>query len=60
LPARVLALSSDRDPAQVLVRLQMGTHLLLARVTRRSAAQLGLAAGTDLYAQIKSVALMEQ
>jgi molybdate transport system ATP-binding protein len=60
LPATVLELSADRDPAQVLVRLQMGPHLLLARVTRRSAAQLRLAPGTDLYAQIKSVALMEQ
>jgi molybdopterin-binding protein len=59
LPAKVLDLSGDRDPAQVLVRLEVGAHPLLARITRRSAAQLGIAPGTMLYAQIKSVALME-
>jgi molybdate transport system ATP-binding protein len=38
----------------------VGAHPLLARITRRSAAQLAIATGTKLYAQIKSVALMEQ
>lgn len=42
------------------MRLRAGAHPLLARITRRSAAQLGIATGTKLYAQIKSVALMEQ
>jgi molybdate transport system ATP-binding protein len=58
LPARALDLHADGDPAQVLVRLQAGEDVLLARITRRSAVQLGLAAGTVVYAQIKSVALM--
>ena len=59
LPATVLELCADGDPAQALVRLQVGEDLMLARVTRRSAVQLELAAGARLYVQIKSVALME-
>ena len=59
LPAEVLDLSSDRDPAQMLVRLDVGSQSVLARVTRLSVAQLGIAPGAQLYAQIKSVALMD-
>jgi molybdate transport system ATP-binding protein len=51
--------SDDRDPAQTLVRLELATEPLLARITRRSAVQLGIAPGMLLYAQVKSVALME-
>ena len=58
LPAKVLDLRDDHDPAQTLVRLEAGTEPLLARITRRSAVQLGIVPGTLLYAQIKSVALM--
>jgi molybdate transport system ATP-binding protein len=60
LAARVVELSADRDPAQVLVKLEVGTNAILARVTRRSVAQLGIAPGCSLYAQIKSVALMQR
>ena len=60
LAARVVELSAERDPAQVLVKLEVATNAILARVTRRSAAQLGIAPGCNLYAQIKSVALMER
>lgn len=59
LPATVLALSAERDPAQVLVRLQLGSEPLLARITQRSAVQLGLAPGMQVYAQVKSAALMD-
>jgi molybdate transport system ATP-binding protein len=59
LPAKVLAVSDDRDPAQTLVRLELATEPLLARITRRSAVQLGIAPGMLLYAQVKGVALME-
>lgn len=58
LPGTVLDLRSEHDPAQMLVRVQVGTDVLLARVTRRSAVQLGIAEGMAVYAQIKSVALM--
>ncbi|HTW75658.1 MAG TPA: molybdenum ABC transporter ATP-binding protein [Steroidobacteraceae bacterium] len=60
LPGTVLDVRADSDPAQMIVRVQIGADVLLARLTRRSAVQLGIAAGTALYAQIKSVALMER
>jgi molybdate transport system ATP-binding protein len=59
LAAQVLELSADRDAAQVLVKLQVGANALLARVTRRAVAQLEIVPGCSLYAQIKSVALMD-
>ena len=58
LPAQVVEVSDDRDPAQRLVKLDIGGRPLLARITRRSEQQLGILPGTRLYAQIKSVALM--
>ncbi|HTT04985.1 MAG TPA: molybdenum ABC transporter ATP-binding protein [Steroidobacteraceae bacterium] len=59
LPAMLVDLTPEADPAQTLVRLRIGEQLLLARITRRSAEQLALAPGMALYAQIKSVALMD-
>ena len=59
LPATVLELRPDHDPAQVTVRISAGSARLLARITRRSAEQLGVVPGLALYAQIKTVALME-
>jgi molybdate transport system ATP-binding protein len=59
LPGRVLDVSEDRDPAQQLIRVDVGGKPLLARITTRSVQQLRIAAGTSLYAQIKSVALMD-
>jgi molybdate transport system ATP-binding protein len=60
VPARVVDLSDGADPAQTLVRLEAGGEPLLARITRRSAAELNLIPGTQLYAQVKGVALMAQ
>jgi len=59
LPARVVDVTVDRDPAQRLIRLQVGDKPLLARITLRSVQQLSIAPGLQLYVQIKSVALME-
>jgi molybdate transport system ATP-binding protein len=59
LPGWVLDVSEDRDPAQQLIRVDVGGKPLLARITTRSVQQLQIAAGTNLYAQIKSVALMD-
>lgn len=59
LPATVGAISDDRDPAQVLVRLDVGGEVLLARLTRRAVAQLELTPGMPVYAQVKSVALAD-
>jgi molybdate transport system ATP-binding protein len=58
LPGRVMDVTEDRDPAQRLVRIDVGGRPLLARITLRSVAQLAIAPGLALYAQVKSVALM--
>lgn len=59
LPGRVIDVTEDRDPAQRLVRIDVGGRPLLARITGRSVAQLGIVPGLALYAQVKSVALMD-
>ena len=59
LPGRVLDITADRDPAQRLVRVDVGGKTVLARITQRSAFQLAIAPGLPLYLQIKSVALMD-
>ena len=59
LPCRVMDVTDDRDPAQRLVRIDVGGRPLLARITQRSVVQLAIAPGLALYAQIKSVALMD-
>ena len=58
LAGRVIDVTDDRDPAQRLVRIDVGGRPLLARITQRSVAQLAIASGIALYAQVKSVALM--
>jgi molybdate transport system ATP-binding protein len=56
--ATVTALGDDAHPALCLVRLDAGGAPLLARLTRRSAATLGLTPGMAVWAQIKAVALI--
>ena len=46
------------DGARVLLRLALGSQYLLARITRKSASELQLQPGDQLFAQIKSAALM--
>jgi molybdate transport system ATP-binding protein len=53
------ALGEDEHPGLALVRVHVGESLILARVTKRSAATLGIAPGQRLWVQVKSVALME-
>lgn len=57
IPVQVDALSPS-GPAQVMVRLRADEVLLLARVTRKSEAALGLHVGQTLFAQVKSVSLV--
>ena len=59
LPGRVDAVGDDEHPSATLVRVQVGQAMLLARLTRRSAAALGIAVGQTLWVQVKSVALLE-
>lgn len=49
----------DEGADKVIVRMRVGeSQRLLARITRRSRDQLGLAEGMCVFAQVKSVALM--
>ncbi len=59
LPVTVAELERSGD-TRVLLRLALGDQYLLARITRRSAAQLALAPGDALYAQVKSAALLSE
>jgi molybdate transport system ATP-binding protein len=56
-PATVEELIAEGN-AQVMVRLKAGGVPMLARVTRKSASLLDLKPGKELYAQVKSVALL--
>ncbi|WP_295400720.1 molybdenum ABC transporter ATP-binding protein [uncultured Thiocystis sp.] len=59
LPGQVDAIADDEHPGLTLVRVRVGESVLLARLTKRSAAALGVAPGQSLWVQVKSVALME-
>ena len=59
LPVTVEALGPDSHPAQVLLRLKAGDCRLLASVTRRALDALGIGPGAEVWAQIKSVALLK-
>ena len=53
------AVGDDGHPGLALVRVRVGDAMLLARLTKRSAASLGVVPGRTLWVQMKSVALME-
>lgn len=59
LQGRVDAVADDEHPGLALVRVRVGATKLLARLTRRAVASLGVAPGQELWVQVKSVALME-
>ena len=49
----------DEGAGRVNLRLSVGSgQMLLSRITRRSCDQLGLASGMEVFAQVKSVALI--
>lgn len=49
----------DAHPSQALVRIRCGESILLARVTQRAISLLNLRAGSHIWAQVKSVAVIE-
>jgi molybdate transport system ATP-binding protein len=63
LPGTVESLAGDEHPGLLLVRVKVedgrGISHLVARLTRRSADQLGIAPGLSVRVQVKSVALLE-
>lgn len=58
LAATVTAIEAQ-PPGRALVRLDVGGHALLARLTRKSLDQLGIETGQKIFAQVKSVALVD-
>lgn len=50
----------ESSTASVLVKLRRNNQFLLARITRKSLNLLGLGPGQQVYAQIKSVALLNE
>jgi molybdate transport system ATP-binding protein len=59
LPATVVAFGQTDTPGHVLVQLSLRDGSpLLARITERSRRQLGIARGSNLWAQVKAVALL--
>ena len=59
MPCRIDSIAPCLHPSQVLVRLRCGSCVLLARITRRACVELGLQAGDAVWAQVKSVALVQ-
>ena len=59
LHGRVDAIADDEHPGLALVRVRVGQSMLVARLTKRSAAAIGVAAGREVWLQVKSVALLE-
>lgn len=58
LPAEVVEMGNEAHPAQMLVKLKIGKVPLLSRITQRSVQTLNLAPGSQVFAQIKAVALI--
>ncbi|MGQ5521783.1 molybdenum ABC transporter ATP-binding protein [Chitinimonas sp. PSY-7] len=58
LPATVRSIHPASHAAHVLITLDVGSSQMLARITRYSLDKLGIAPGTQVWAQIKSVALL--
>ncbi len=57
--AVVDSVAGDAHPSQVLVRLLCDESVLLARITRRAWHMLGLRPGQPVWAQVKSVAIVQ-
>lgn len=58
LPAVVAAIAPTDTPGQVLVQMRVGASALLARITERSRRELEIGPGSQLWAQVKAVALL--
>lgn len=59
LSCEIESINADVHPSQALVRLRCGDAILIARITRRAVATLRLVPDMPVWAQVKSVALIE-
>lgn len=57
LPATITGMANDTE-GRTMVRLNLGGVPLLSHITRKSAVQLGLQQGTQVFAQIKATAIV--
>lgn len=59
LSGTVAAIADDEHPGLALVQVRIGASLVVARITKRSLANLALQQGQQVWAQVKSVAVLE-
>ncbi|MBB4120919.1 molybdenum ABC transporter ATP-binding protein [Martelella radicis] len=59
IPATIRQISRSEDPSVQVVTLEMGSTVIMARVTARSSYLLDLKPGMTVFAQIKSVAMVD-
>jgi molybdate transport system ATP-binding protein len=59
LPATIARIDAAVDPALALLRLQIGAEFLLAQLTRDAVSRLQLEPGRNVFALIKSVAVLK-
>jgi molybdate transport system ATP-binding protein len=57
---RIEEIAEEKDSAFAELRLKAARQVLRARITRRSVSELGLKAGKDVYALIKTIAVDRQ
>ena len=58
LAAQVVEISSDKDDAMALIKLSVSGEFIIARITRKSLDHLALSVGQNVWAQIKSAAIV--
>jgi len=58
LPGVIDAMVDEEIPGTVLARIRVGRAVLVARMTKRAAVTLALGPGRQVWAQVKSVALL--
>lgn len=59
LPARVVELAPSDHPALVVVKAMIGDTPILAKITRKSAAQMRLEVHSQVWVQIKTAAVLD-
>lgn len=59
LRVSVSEIAPDQDPAMSLIRLKLGDSHIIAKLTRKSVHELSLRVGSEVWAQIKSVAILQ-
>lgn len=59
IQGQIEAIADDAHPSQALVRIRCGESILLGRVTKRAIDALNVGIGDAIWAQVKSVAVIE-